>query len=766
MIDIFRESPAKLAGFVRAKTIPIANCQFNPPPFPARLSQFGRMSDTTSNSGPATPQFRVDENGQPFRLGPRPATAGLDGDLLDQTRNQIRELVDEIAELTKSGCSTADFFEGFLTRTTRALASSGGVVWTRSAVDQPLEIAFHINFSQTALATSEAAQTQHTQLLQRVVEAAEPLLVPPDTANGNHPEGNPTPHLLIFAPLRIDQQLIGLVEIFQRPGGGPATQRGYLRFLTQMADLASDFLKSRRLEEFSAQQLLWTELQQFSQVVHASLDPEQVAFAIANEGRRIIGCDRVAVSLAQGKQQRIVAVSGLDSIERRAAEVKRLGELATAVAKAREPLWKSGQHQPLAPQLEQPLQAYLDQAHSRALAIIPWNRAEAETPNTRRRSTASHLVPPATLILEQLSQADFTPDQRQRVTLLRPAAETALVNALEVDRLPFRRTLAAIGQLTAPFSVQRLPRTTLWLVASLVLLASLCLLPWPFALGAQGRLWPIEKQEVFAAVNGTLVEVLEPDSTDSLVEAGAVLAQMSNHELQLQLERLTGELAKIEVQISNLNHQQLEKARGNNREQERRDRFYLETELAKAMALRESIREELAIAESQVAALTIRSPIAGQLIDWQVRRQLLGRPVNRGDRLLSVVPPDTEFEVELLLPEKKVGHLLEAMRADAEPLTVRFTLASQPERPLAGRIHEVDQVLAPHDNEGNSLRILVRFDNPPSDDALRLAAPLRSGTRVTARIECGTQPLGYVLFHELIELVRGSWQLWFGIVLG
>lgn len=717
------------------------------------------MSDTTSNPGSATPQFRVDENGQPFRLGPRPAVSGVEGDLLDQTRNQIRELVDEIAELAKSGGSTSAFFEGFLTRTTRALASSGGVIWTRAAADQPLEIAFHINFNQTSLASNELAQTQHTQLLQRVLTAAEPLLVPPDTASDTTSDGNPTPHLLIFAPLRIDQQLVGLVEIFQRPGGGPATQRGYLRFLTQMADLASDFLKSRRLEEFAARQQLWTELQQFSQLVHASLDPVQVAFAIANEGRRIIGCDRVALSLTQGRQQRIVAVSGLDSIERRAAEIKRLGDLATAVAKAREPLWHSGQHQPLAPQLEQPLQAYLDQSHSRALAIIPWNRAADGTAHTGR-SSENNSAPPATLILEQLSQSDFTPEQRQRVELLRPAAETALANALEVDRLPFRRALTAIGPLTAPFSAQRLHRTTLWLTASLGVLAILCLLPWPFALSAKGKLWPIERQEVYALVSGTLVEVLEPDAPDSLVAAGAVLAQMSNHELQLQLERLAGELAKTEVQISNLNHQQLEKSRGYNREQERRDRFYLETELAKASALRQSLREELEIAERQAAALTIRSPIAGQLIDWQVRRQLLGRPVNRGDRLMSVVPPDTEFEVELLLPEKRVGHLLAAIGDDDQPLTVRFTLASQPELPLVGQIHEVDQVLAPHDSDGNSLRILVRFDN-----ATGIAAPLRSGTRVTARIECGAEPLGYVLFHEVLEMVWGSWQLWFGMLL-
>ncbi|MFN6111497.1 MAG: efflux RND transporter periplasmic adaptor subunit [Planctomycetota bacterium] len=713
------------------------------------------MSETTSNPGSATPQFRVDDNAQPFRLGPRPAASGLDGNLLDQTRNQIRELVDEIAALAKSGCSQATFFEGFLTRTTSALASSGGVVWTRPATDGPLEIAFHINFNQTVLASNEAAQAQHTQLLQRVLAAPEPLLVPPDTASDNHPEGNPTPFLLILAPLRIDQQLVGLVEIFQRPGGGPATQRGYLRFLAQMADLASDFLKSRRLEEFSAQQQLWTELQQFSEAVHASLDPDQVAFAIVNEGRRIIGCDRVAVSLAQGKQQQIVAVSGLDSIERRAAEIKRLAELATAVGKGRESLWHPANAQPLAPQIEQPLQAYLDQSHGRAVAIIPWSAQQSGQSDDPRSPTPA-AAPSATLILEQLSHSGFSPEQRHRAALLRPAAESALANALQVDRLPFRRALSAIGQWTAPLAAERLTRTTLWLAASLSVVAVLWLLPWPFALGAKGKLSPIDRQEVYAAVNGTLLEVLEPDSPDSLVPEGAVLAQMSNHELQLQRERLTGELAKIEVQISNLNHQQLEKTRGNNREQERRDRFYLESELAKATALRESIREELEIVEGQVAALTIRNPISGHLVDWQIRRQLLGRPVNRGDRLMSVVPPSSEFEVELLLPEKRVGHLLAAVKASEEPLSVHLTLASQPELPLRGKIHEVDQVLAPHDGEGNALRILVRFDNTTS-----VTAPLRSGTRVTARIECGSQPLGYVLFHELIETLRGGWKLWF-----
>lgn len=711
------------------------------------------MSDSSSTSGPSTPQFRVDDNPQPFRLGPRPAGAGSEPDLVDQTRNQIRNLVQEIAELAKSGCSTASFFEGFLAKTTSALASSGGVIWIRPTDDQPLEIACHINFNQSLLATSETAQAQHNQLLQQILAAAEAAIVPPDTANGGSTAGNPLNHLLLFAPLQIDQQLVGLVEIFQRPGGGPATQRGYLRFLVQMSEIASDFLKSRRLQEYAEQQSLWKELQEFTRIVHSSLDPEQVAFHIANEGRRIIGSDRLALSLNHGTRQQVVAVSGLDSIERRAAEVRRLSELATMVARGREPLWYHDPDQPLAPQIEKALQLYLDQSHGRAIAVLPLSGTSRQ--KAANKPHAASESPFATIIIEQLSSTEFPDSLRRRVQLLEGHANAALANALKVERIPLRKLLQSAELLLRPFERARLGRTAAWLCGLFLITAVFTLLPWSFTLGAKGKLLPQDRQEIYAEVSGTLTEVTEQDSASGEVAAGTVLAQMSNHELQLQLERLTGELAKAEAQISNLNHQQLEKSRGQNREQERRDRFYVETELAKATALRDSLRQELEIARQQVQGLTIRSPIAGQLVDWQLRRQLLGRPVSRGDRLMTVVAPNSKFEVELFVPEKRVGHLLAAVNESGEPLTVSFTLASHPDEQITGRISQIEPVLALHETEGNSARLLVQFDNTQTTRDL-----LRTGTRVTARINCGSRSLGYVLFHELLETIVSTWRFW------
>ena len=108
-----------------------------------------------------------------------------------------------------------------------------------------------------------------------------------------------------MGPIKTDLETVGLIEIFQRPDSGLNTQKGYLRFLGQMCDLAADFMKSRQLRHFSDRQVMWSRLEDFTRTIHGSLDPRLTAYTIANEGRRLIECDRVSVALAHGKKCRI-----------------------------------------------------------------------------------------------------------------------------------------------------------------------------------------------------------------------------------------------------------------------------------------------------------------------------------------------------------------------------------------------------------------------------------------------------------------------------
>ena len=142
--------------------------------------------------------------------------------------------------------------------------------------------------------------------------------------------------------MRSDNQVEGVVEIFQRPDAQPVTQRGYLKFLMQMCELAAEWLKTRKLRQISTRHSLWEQADHFARLVHEQLDVRETAYVIVNEGRRMVGCDRVSVGLMRGRICKIEAISGQDTIENRSNIVNHLGKLATRVVATGESLWYDG----------------------------------------------------------------------------------------------------------------------------------------------------------------------------------------------------------------------------------------------------------------------------------------------------------------------------------------------------------------------------------------------------------------------------------------
>ena len=143
----------------------------------------------------------------------------------------------------------------------------------------------------------------------------QPQLVPP--LSGNEQGGNPTRNLLVIAPLGHDKQVEGLVEIFQRPNTQPNTQRGYLKFLLQMCEIAGEWFKNRKLSHLSDRHSLWAQADQFARLVHDSLDIRETAYTIVNEGRKLIGCDRVSICMQRGGVCKVEAISGQDTLDNR-----------------------------------------------------------------------------------------------------------------------------------------------------------------------------------------------------------------------------------------------------------------------------------------------------------------------------------------------------------------------------------------------------------------------------------------------------------------
>ncbi len=295
-------------------------------------------------------------------------------DSIDKAKQQIRGLVGEIAQLSKSDMSPEEYHAAFLQRVIQALAAVGGAIWILGEGNRP-QLSYQVNLSPNLLEKDSEEADKHSRLLDFIVASKQPQLIPPMSGAGDERMGgNPTRQLLVIAPLGHDGAVEGLIEIFQRADTQPATQRGYLRFLMQMCELSAEWFKNRKLRQFTDRHSLSAQADQFSRSVHESLDIRETAYTIVNDGRKLMGCDRVSLAVKHGPNYLIDAVSGQDTLDNRSNVVTLLGKLATRVIATGEPLWYLGSTEDMPPQIEEAIEEYVDSSYTKSLAVIPLRR--------------------------------------------------------------------------------------------------------------------------------------------------------------------------------------------------------------------------------------------------------------------------------------------------------------------------------------------------------------------------------------------------------
>src|SRR3982750_3272712 len=96
----------------------------------------------------------------------------IDPALLEQTKNQIRKLVAEIAELAESDIQPAEFHVEFLSRVIAAVAASG--VWWLMDGRGSLKLQHQVEFRQTGLLDNRQRAQPHDALLGVMLQASQP----------------------------------------------------------------------------------------------------------------------------------------------------------------------------------------------------------------------------------------------------------------------------------------------------------------------------------------------------------------------------------------------------------------------------------------------------------------------------------------------------------------------------------------------------------------------------------------------------------------
>ena len=610
---------------------------------------------------------------------------------VEDTKAQIRGLVNEIAQLSKSGATAEEFYPELLSRIITALAAAGGAIWLLDE-DRQLNLQYQINAEPSILEDDSEDATRHTRLIQRVANSGQSLLVPPysGTTDGEG-EGNPTGFLLCLGALQHDGHNDGLIEIFQRPGTAPDTQRGYLRFLQQMCELAAEWLRSQKLRTLGDRQTLWQQADSFARATHESLDLKETAYIVANEGRRLIGCDRVSVAIKKGRNCKVQSISGQDTIENRSNIVTALNNLATRVVAAGEPLWHDGATEDLPPQIEEALEDYVDQSYGRNIAVLPLREPERRLGVDNDSGAAGEIDRDnahrgeviGALIVEQI-ESDIPQDVfRARCDLVYEHGTRAIANSRAHSNLFLMPVWRTLGRATWVLRARTLPKTIGVIALVLVVVLGLTFIKKDFNLEAEGTLVPSEKREIFAPIDGEVVAVnFDHDDT---VKRNDILIELRNRDIEIQIADIEGQIqtniaeqAKVQGQLSR--RQLLKPSELRSLQAEKNELRAKDLVLQRKLSLQKDRKEEL----------NIKSPIQGTVVSWDVEKNLRLRPIMTGQVLMEVADLDQNLVLEVELPEKREGHLDEYIAqqglSTTDQLSVTYILATDPDEPMEAKL--------------------------------------------------------------------------------
>ncbi len=718
------------------------------------------------------------------------ATAGvasLDSPLLQQTKSEIRSLASEIAQLAHTALDPHEFFDGFLPRLCVAMGAKAAGVWRTEADGSIYLMANHSlptqlldDSGREPAAIHSRPSESHQRILQCVTAEGQPILVPPgDVMLQAQRPTNPLADALIVVPVRVQDDVDCLLEVVQRPSGGPAAQRGYLRFVAQMADLMADYLRREQLRRLTKGQQRLSRIEDWlTAIAGAAQCTDRRQFA-SDAILDLFDGDR-AIILCGASSCKVLAISGSRTFDPRSATVLAAQAMFRCLMLEAsdfrtQPKWFAATDRRESGETieSQSLQAAVDHLCGtlgcRQLLCLALDAAPPACDETTPRtdSRVSRTTEVRTIALVAYAETG----QEVRLGLVSDNSSSHSTAGLNADEATARLAVA-IGALLGPgrSSIAQLanwlglasPRTQLvggqriqrWItrVALVGLVYAVATFPVRQQIAATAVLRPESKQIYYAPSSGLVSSVLV-DEGESVV-AGQPLFRITSHELETQTESLQIELKKTEDQIaeksSRLN-------RGDNLTSIEKD--HLEYELRELETSQVSLRLQLDDARERLSELNVNARVAGTISTWDLRNRLMLHPVQSGQALASTFNADDRWRLELSIPDYRAGLTADAL-AEAEngAILVSYSLASHPDKKLEAFAYELaPQVTMQLGGLGPSPARVVKMV-AIIRDASQL--PLKNdGAIARATLNCGRVPLIWLVFRDAYWAVSSRVQL-------
>ncbi len=644
-------------------------------------------------------------------------------------------VADKLAELADAEVESLELYTALLSRLSELPGVYGAVVW--GCTGGSVHAFYQVGSALETIGADNQARLRHRGLLRKIGKTEQPQLVPAGSGDRQEESANPTLHVLAIAPVQQEERCVALLECLLAADSQPREQQACLRVLGEMAQIAASFESQPSLESLVPDASWWGRLDEFACSSHSTLQPQQAAYTIANDGRLVADCDRLSVLVKRGRKYRVMAVSGQGSINRRAASVRLLEELVTRALTADTRLVYPTQINDLPPQLEDIVEAYVDHSAVKEMAALALcDPGQEDAPDENRRPSERKI---GAIVAERFSGERLSLD---RVEAVARHAACSLRNIQEHRGVFLLPLWKGLGRGLKGVGLGSWPRLLIAGLLCAVAVIALILVQADFDLAAEGTLQPEVRRYVFAPLDG-VVDELQVRHGDT-VKSGAELARLRSSSLDLQIEEVSGEFQTTTKKLAALYTSRTTGAGGS---LSRAQISQMAAEEEELKVWLESLERQQQLLLDEKEELTVSSPIDGDVVTWEVDRLLASRPVSQGQVLMTVAQLNGPWTVELHLADHRVGHFREAQRELGSDLEVSYILATDPGTELIGKVVQVAKSTTLDDRQRPGLLVTVEIDEEQIEH-------LRPGAKVAGKIRCGRRSIGYVWLHELLEFVQ------------
>lgn len=679
----------------------------------------------------------------------------------DKIKEEVRQVIRRLTELSQTSEDFDQFCAEVLGRLVDITGAHGALFWQITGQGIP-KLTHHSGQAphDEAREILNPENEQHNRAILDVVRQKMPVGVKSEAFTGNAVPDSPaenvepaavkdaaSPFLMLFSPVFNRQKdAVGAVELIQRGDISPQAQEGYLRFLNQIATLFQRWHERQDVAEVPQRAEKWTEKMEFVSEVHRSIDFKETAYAIANESRRVLGADRVSVARWNGKKCNVLSISSQDRFDNRANVVRKLGNVATASVGADSTFWVTGSTDHLAPEVAKKINEYLDESHSRTLAVIPLAIRPPDVPDLNMTKRGKKVRKLGAIILEYFDDDVTEESINDDCQLVVEQSQLAMENARQHGEIFMQPLLKKLGWLQQTLFGDHFKKTMTGLAALLLLTLAMIFLPWELKMKVDGVLRPEIRRHVYSTSKGKIDQVYFGDGDE--VQKGDLMLTMIDNDRSQQLEARIIELQKVRSQAADI----LGKLGTATREQEQSLTGQLSALKADEARLLTTIAN---LQKVMKEVLDVPAPISGTIVTWDPQQRLTGLVVEPNQSLMTLAKLDGQWQLEVNIADMKVGYvdraLAEARNDDDttnDTILAEFALSTNPSKTYQGQLHRVS--IRPHTDESGvqKYRGIIKVD--PKDLNVK---ELRHGAGVTVKIHCGKVPLYKACFHQPIDWV-------------